>query len=555
MDTMRFWVVSFAVSLALLVLTRWLITNEYYFFAAYQVLQFIVLATAWNILGGYTGYTNFGTGAFFAVGAYSAVVLHKLSSAPVPVMMLVGGVMSGIIGFGMGYLTLRLRGVFFAIATLALAIVAQTLIVNWDYVGGSRGIYVIRPQYAPISGSYIQYLYSLMLALTWISVATARTIERSTLGLGFNAIRDDEQAAEAAAEAHLDDIERRADGHGWRPPALLRHLPRPGLELQSLLCRQQRRDAADRRHDQLGRPGDWRRSARDDPAARYRDDLLGIEPVDRRRAVDRFRRDRTQWHRRACARVEAREVPLMAASIIEVSGLGKRFGGFVALDNINMTVAAGERLGLIGPNGSGKSTLVNCLSGMLHHDSGNILFEGRPIDGMPAYRRTRLGLARSFQLPKPFRSLNIVDNLRIPLLYAVNARHGAQISAAAINERCRALLADVGLADKALYLPRDLTQVEMRKLELARAVASAPRLLFADEAMAGLSPSEVEEILVVLFRLNEQGITIVLIEHIMRAVMSFSTRLVVLVAGQKIADGAPQEAIRNPEVERAYLGE
>jgi len=245
----------------------------------------------------------------------------------------------------------------------------------------------------------------------------------------------------------------------------------------------------------------------------------------------------------------------MAASIIEVSGLAKRFGGFVALDNINMTVAAGERLGLIGPNGSGKSTLVNCLSGMLHHDSGNILFEGRPIDGMPAYRRTRLGLARSFQLPKPFRSLNIVDNLRIPLLYAVNARHGAQISAAAINERCRALLADVGLADKALYLPRDLTQVEMRKLELARAVASAPRLLFADEAMAGLSPSEVEEILVVLFRLNEAGITIVLIEHIMRAVMSFSTRLVVLVAGQKVADGAPQEAIRNPEVERAYLGE
>lgn len=197
MGTAKFWIVSLAVSLVFLVLTRWLITNEYYFFAAYQVLQFIVLATAWNILGGYTGYTNFGTGAFFAIGAYSAVVLHKLSSAPVPIMMLVGGIISGIIGFGMGYLTLRLRGVFFAIATLALAIVAQTLIVNWDYVGGSRGIYVIRPQYAPISGSYIQYLYSLMVALTWISVAIARTIERSTLGLGFNAIRDDEMAAEA----------------------------------------------------------------------------------------------------------------------------------------------------------------------------------------------------------------------------------------------------------------------------------------------------------------------------------------------------------------------
>ena len=198
MGTTRFWVVSFVVAVAFLVLTRGFFTNEYFFFAGYVVLQYIVLATAWNILGGYTGYTNFGTGAFFAVGAYSAVVLHKLTSLPLPVMMLVGGVTSGIVGFGMGYLTLRLRGVFFAIATLALAIVAQTLIVNWDFVGGSRGIYVIRPQNSPIYGSYIQYLYSLMLALTWISVAIARTIERSTLGLGFNAIRDDEQAAEAA---------------------------------------------------------------------------------------------------------------------------------------------------------------------------------------------------------------------------------------------------------------------------------------------------------------------------------------------------------------------
>src|SRR5260370_18338125 len=197
MGTARFWIVSFIVSAVFLVLTRWLFTNEYYFFAAYQVLQFIVLATAWNILGGYTGYTNFGTGAFFAVGAYTAVVLHKLTSLPVPVMMLVGGVMSGIVGFGMGYLTLRLKGVFFAIATLALAIVAQTFIVNWDFVGGSRGVYVIRPQQSPIYGSYIQYLYSLMLALSWVSVAIARTIERSRLGLGFNAIRDDELAAEA----------------------------------------------------------------------------------------------------------------------------------------------------------------------------------------------------------------------------------------------------------------------------------------------------------------------------------------------------------------------
>ena len=245
----------------------------------------------------------------------------------------------------------------------------------------------------------------------------------------------------------------------------------------------------------------------------------------------------------------------MSGPLLEIKGVGKRFGGFVALDGIELSVAAGERVGLIGPNGSGKSTLVNCVCGTLQNEAGSVHFAGHALDGMPAHRRTHMGLARSFQLPKPFRSLNLVDNLRIPLLYTVNARHGEHLSGAAIGDRCRALLADVGLADKALHLRRDLTQVEMRKLELARAVASAPRLLFADEAMAGLSPSEIEEILAVLFRLNEAGITIVLIEHIMRAVMSFSTRLIVLVAGQKIADGLPQEAIRNPEVERAYLGE
>ncbi len=242
-------------------------------------------------------------------------------------------------------------------------------------------------------------------------------------------------------------------------------------------------------------------------------------------------------------------------AILAVSSLGKRFGGFVALDNIELHVEPGERLGLIGPNGSGKSTLVNCLCGTLQNETGTVVFDGHRLNGLIAHERTRLGLARSFQLPKPFHTLNLVDNIRVPLLYTVNARPGRHLTAPQVEERCLELLRQVGLADKARRLPRDLTQVEMRKLELARAVATEPRLLFADEAMAGLSHAEIEEILAVLFRLNEQGITIVLIEHIMSAVMSFSTRLAVLVAGQKIADGVPQEVVRNPEVERAYLGE
>ena len=174
-----------------------LVSNDYVFFAGYTVLQFVVLATAWNILGGYTGYVNFGSAAFFALGAYATVFMHKLYPLPIPLLIAIGGIVSGIVGFGMGYLTLRLRGAFFAIATLALAVVLQTLVVNWDYVGGSRGAYIIRPNEIALIGPYIQYLFLLMLALAVIALTTARGIERSRLGYGFATIRDDELAAEA----------------------------------------------------------------------------------------------------------------------------------------------------------------------------------------------------------------------------------------------------------------------------------------------------------------------------------------------------------------------
>jgi branched-chain amino acid transport system ATP-binding protein len=237
----------------------------------------------------------------------------------------------------------------------------------------------------------------------------------------------------------------------------------------------------------------------------------------------------------------------VARALLEIEGVVKRFGGFTALNRVSLSVRAGERFGLIGPNGSGKTTLINCVAGSLHADEGRIAFDGLDITQLPAHRRTRLGIARSFQIPKPFTSMTVRDNLGIPLEYA-----GHAVDA---DDAAREILDAIGLATKAHLRPAGLTQIEMRKLELARAMAARPKLLISDEAMAGLSSAEVDDILAILFRLNAQGITIIMIEHIMRAVMRFSERVVVLDAGERIAEGTPDEIVRNPAVEKAYLGE
>jgi branched-chain amino acid transport system ATP-binding protein len=235
------------------------------------------------------------------------------------------------------------------------------------------------------------------------------------------------------------------------------------------------------------------------------------------------------------------------SALFEARGVSKRFGGFFALDGVSLTVAAGERVGLIGPNGSGKSTFVGCASGALRNEGGEVWFQGRRLDRLSPHERVRAGLVRSFQLPRPFRTLSVVENLRVPLFFARAGERGE----GAIDDA----LEFVGLADRRHAMPRDLTQVDLRKLDLARATVARPQLLFVDEAMAGLSHQEVDEILALLMRLNARGVAIVMIEHIMRAVTQFSQRLVVLVAGRKVADGTPAEVLADAEVQRAYLGE
>ena len=239
--------------------------------------------------------------------------------------------------------------------------------------------------------------------------------------------------------------------------------------------------------------------------------------------------------------------------MLEIRNLTKMFGGFTALSDVNLSVEPGERLGLIGPNGSGKTTLINCVSGSIRDYEGEVEFDGQGLNGLAAHKRTRVGICRSFQIPKPFASMTIKENLLIPLEYAVQK---GDLGRTSINEEADNIIDTIGLAEKADQLTSGLTQIEMRKVELARAMAAKPKLLISDEAMAGLSSSEVDDILKILIALNEATkITIIMIEHIMRAVMSFSERVVCLDAGKVIANATPDEVIKIPAVEKAYLGE
>ena len=279
--------------------------NDYYFFAGYVVLQYVVLATAWNILGGYCGYVNFGSAAFFALGAYSTVAIHRLYPMPIPVLVAFGGVVSGVVGFGMGYLTLRLRGAFFAIATLALAVVLETLIVNWDYVGGSRGAYIVRPEFdravwqlhqisvpdhdaARRGGDYCRTADRAIAARLRLRHHSRRRISSRSL-----------RRPDIAAQADRDHDLRRTDGNGRRTIPLLHRLFAAILGIRSRLCGEFHCHAADRRHHRMGRPADRRHPSRLAAADRNRNDLVGGQSPDRRSPIGRLRHRRAQWHYRA----------------------------------------------------------------------------------------------------------------------------------------------------------------------------------------------------------------------------------------------------------------
>jgi branched-chain amino acid transport system ATP-binding protein len=238
--------------------------------------------------------------------------------------------------------------------------------------------------------------------------------------------------------------------------------------------------------------------------------------------------------------------------VLRIRALSKRFGGFTALDDVSVDIRAGERFGLIGPNGSGKTTLINCISGAFRTEAGTVEFRGEDITRLPPHVRTRRGIARSFQIPRPFKSMTVAENLMVALDFAAVADGFA--SAAQRQDHAMSILTRTGLGSKADVSTTRLSQVELRKLELARAMATRPKLLISDEAMAGLFSAEVDEVLDLLIKLAGEDITVIMIEHIMQAVMRFSQRVMCLEAGKIIALGAPAEVMANKRVQEAYLG-
>jgi branched-chain amino acid transport system ATP-binding protein len=241
----------------------------------------------------------------------------------------------------------------------------------------------------------------------------------------------------------------------------------------------------------------------------------------------------------------------MSERLLEVRGLTKRFGGFAALSEVSLSVQRGERLGLIGPNGSGKTTLINCIAGALRPEGGSVLLDGAEVTTLPAHRRARLGIARSFQIPRPFPSMSVVENVAVPLEYVVH-RHSLHL--ADVHAEAMDILERMGLSGRAGHPASALSQVELRKLELARALAARPVLLILDEVMAGLSAVEVDEVLAIVLRLSGQGVTILMVEHIMRAIMQFSQRVICLDGGRIIAEGPPAQIVDDGAVRRVYLG-
>lgn len=558
-----------------------LVGNPYYQLLLTLVPIWAVLGVSWNLFSGYSGLVSFGHAAFFGLGAY-AVTLGQVYLGLTPWFGIpVAAVIGGLAGVAIGLPTFRLRGVYFALAMLAYPLVLTYL---FDWAGWQEVSMPLRRENA---AWYMQFAdprayLAIALGLLALALVASALVENSRFGLSLLAIKQNELAAEAAG----------VDARAWKLRALALSgavaAAAGGLYAIVLLVVTPPSvfgmvvSAEAVILPMFGGAGTvWGPvigaailvPLAETLRAEFGDALPGIHGVLYGAAiilVILLAPEGIYWklhdlraRRRPAAAMPAslpEPVPALPAAarpvaapipanvpLLEVRGLSKSFGGVSAVQDVSFTVLPGEILGIIGPNGAGKTTLFNMLNGIVPPTSGDVRYAGQDLVGLRPSRICRLGIGRTFQVMRPFPRMTILENVVV----GAHAAHGTD---AAAWEAARRALAQVGLADRAAAVAGELTTRDLRLMELARALAGEPRLLLLDEPLAGLGAAETEELIAVVRRLPAAGITVVIIEHTMPAMVGLVDRFVVLDQGRLLAEGPPAEVVRRPEVIEAYLG-
>ncbi len=547
----------------------------------YLLFFWIALATSWAILSGFTGYVSFGHGAFYGAGVYTLANLASYFS--IWWCLIFSGLVAAALGVAVAAVVFRtrLRGELFALLTLALAIVLATIILNTPIDGGP-GVYLLGIPLPSFYGSQASTLYLMGMGIGMLSLATAWFVQYSRLGRGLFAISDDEDVAEimgvptyaykliacgissalagVAGGIHALFVSYVTVGEtfaftvplfvllmsvlggarSWIGPAigavfvtLLNNtfvsgdsalLARIGIGLTLILATLYLPEGIAGLAQKL-----WRGKIKDIP-------------------VDDPESSGLQGHAQFSSAAQAIPAP-GGETLVQLEDVSLSFKGVRALDGVNMEVRKGEILGLVGPNGSGKSTLINVMTGFYKPDAGSIHFGTANMAGKPGHIIARRGIARTFQIPRPFVRMSVLENVTIAAMFGADNLPQNQA-----RERAMHFLGFVGLDSRAHSLPSALNLHQRKFLELARALASGARLVMLDEVLAGLTPSEITSAIAMVRRIHSADTTIVFVEHNMRAVMELTHRLVVINQGRIIAEGDPREVMKNPGVIAAYLG-
>jgi branched-chain amino acid transport system permease protein len=550
----------------------------------YLMLHWIVLATSWNILSGTTGYFSFGHGAFFGAGLYTTSTLLARFEWPFLWTLPVAAAVAALLGTALGAVVFRVRSVrgeLFALLTLAVTFVVGTIVGNTPIDGG-QGVSLTSVRVPHIGPTQSSTFYLLALAAAALTLVVARAIFYSRFGAGLLAIHDDEDAAEVmgvptyryklvalaiscalagvAGGIHALFLSYVTVGEVFTITVPLtvvlmsvlggtRHWAGPAVGAIAITGLLYSFTAAD--HAVAGKAAI---GAILIAAILFMPD--GILP--------RLQRLLPKKSARAAILSEAKDLGTTthrdpspaaqddregAAPLLRVSGLHKRFKGVRALAGVAVDVRRGEILGLLGPNGSGKSTFINVVSGHYAASAGEIVFEGRALVGTPAHRIAAGGIARTYQIPRPFAHMTVLDNVALAAMFGGGIATPRAARIAALE-----WLDFAGLAAKADALPDELNLHQRKFLELARALASRPRLVLLDEVLCGLTPSEIDSAVALIRRIRDQGATIVFVEHVMRAVMALTDRVVVFHHGELLAEGRAADVMQRPEVMTAYLG-